>query len=699
MNGADYKKAIEEAIFERAENNSINAYGTTVIKLYYTRTTYTLTFKYGFVSGDQMSYTVRYGAKLPSAPVFSALGYTFNGWIDEEGLYVDELVEEMSANDIVYTALWMANEDTPFKVEQYIEQANGFGYDLVGTETHTGRTDSTVDDPYGYVIYDDGSMYIFERFSTEELIILPDGSSVLKIYYQRVRYTATFYVVNQTGNQIDGIDFVTVTFKYGQTITPPEISVADGYEFAGYDTLYDAMPEGDIEYFIVWNCIHDSIDGDDVCDKCYEPLECTDNDHNGHCDYCRVPMGEEHRYADANNDHICDICFGSFLDNCSDENKNGKCDVCDQPTLCHLTGDDHIDEDDNHWCDDCGIWLSYRCYVEVDYHYCTVCYERFYDMCTDSDNDCICDECNNPGLCVDTNGDRICEVCGNNMPCTGHVDENENAICDYCKEPTWCVDFDDMHRDDNYDHTCDNCGIWISTDCSAGNGDGRCDECYRPSFCYGDYDVYHIDEDGDHYCDNCDEWLSYVCVDEDGDWWCDICGNELMCWNHIDEDRNALCDICREETKCTENPYDAYHGDDDWNHICDYCGVRILGWCYDDDYDGYCDVCNQEFSCIHVDDDEDNYCDYCYRIVNCSHDSVYEHYCEECYQRVSDCYDDDGDLFCDECYMDVECQHNGMDGEHICMICYKFLTDCYDENGDDECDLSEYFPHSIHDRA
>ena len=94
----------------------------------------------------------------------------------------------MPAHDLVYTALFMANEDTPFAVEHYVEQADGYGYDLIDTAYEEGRTGSIIDDYWHFVIYDDGVMYIFERFNSEELVINPDGSTVLKIYYQRVRY-------------------------------------------------------------------------------------------------------------------------------------------------------------------------------------------------------------------------------------------------------------------------------------------------------------------------------------------------------------------------------------------------------------------------------------------------------------------------------------------------------------------------------
>ena len=702
INGADFKRDFDEAVFERAENGTIAADGTTVIRIYYARTEYTVTFKYGDVANDEEIFTVRYGATLPEAPEFTAPGYYFEGWMDEEGGWIDEFDESMPAHNLVYIAIWMERDDTRFTVEHYIEQANGNGYDFYSSETQCGRTNEWIDGSM-YVIYLDESMYVFERF-TEETYILPDGSAVIKIYYQRARHTVTFCVVDGVGNLVDGIDPITVEFKYGQTITPPTVEILDGYAFAGYDTSYEIMPEYEIEYYIIWNCIHDSVDGDHECDRCGEPLECADNNDDGHCDFGREPMDpDDHRYLDDDNDHICDICCGSFTDLCYDNDRNGMCDICDAPTLCPETGEDHVDEDENHKCDQCGVWMSNLCILgeHSDAHTCTVCTARFYELCYDENHNCVCDGCYMMILCVDENGDNICDNC---EQCIVHVDEDRNSMCEVCGQVTDCIEEGYSHYDGDYDHACDVCGVRLPYYCGDWDEDGVCDECHNPGPCQTEDGLkVHVDENNDHYCDTCSVWLIYICVeqDEDGIGNCAICGNELKCIHHIDDDRNAFCDRCGEETTCEENLYDIWHEDYDYDHTCDWCGVWLSSYCYDDDYDGYCDEygCNREFVCDHIDGDEDNYCDRCYRIINCTHEYTTEHYCDECHQKVSDCHDDDGDLWCDECYMDMPCQHIGMDGEHVCYYCYEYLSDCVDNDGDGECDLSEMFPHSIYDRV
>ena len=689
VNGEDHKKALEEAIFEWAERGTVNADGTTVIKVYYVRTTYTVTFNYGFVSDEAVvDDAVRFGETI-TAPVFSTAGYTFLGWLDEEGLPVD-VERTMPARDLVYTAFWAENEDTPFTVEHYVEEANGTGYEHILTETHTGRTGSEIVDIYLYMLneYDDGVKYAFERVGNENFVILPDGNAVLKIYYQRVRYTVTFVIVNQNMDSIGGAEpIVNTDVKYGQTITTPKAPSVYGYAFDRFELTEEVMPHEDIECYIYMQCLHLN-NNTHICNECSESLECVDNNDDGHCDYGREPFGsEEHRYVDVDGDHRCDICRGDFSDLCYDNDKNGKCDVCDMATLCPETGEEHADDDRDHVCDDCHVWMSYVCesYIIDGKHECDICYARFYDMCTDSDEDCRCDYCWESIPCVDKDGDRVCDVCGGDMPCTGHVDENDNSVCDYCKMEMSCTKGDGGHYDDNHDHYCDACGGWLSYLCGLGNDYGRCSECGRPTFCDGDLEVEHVDgEDGDadHYCDNCGFLMSFVCVD-DGFGSCCLCGNEIRCWDHVDVDKNALCDVCGEETKCKKNPYDTYHCDDDGDHTCDFegCEVWISSWCYDDDFDGYCDECPRVFV-----------------VADCTHEEVEYHVCMICHQRVTECFDDDGDMWCDDCWEYVECQHVGMDGNHMCRICYEYLSDCVDEDGDEMCDLTPENPHFIWER-
>ena len=170
------------------------------------------------------------------------------------------------------------------------------------------------------------------------------------------------------------------------------------------------------------------------------------------------------------------------------------CLVCDykvEGTVIPATGI-HVDEEEPwHACDECGIQCS---------------------TCVDEDNDGYCDICGiNVGKKhVDENKDHFCDDCGERV--SWCFDMNRDHNCDFCGETiTKCVDF-------NRNHHCDICWENMSS-CADGDGDHRCDYCGRRM-------ARCEDSNGDHRCDSCGKTLS-ECADKDRDGYCDICGTSL----------------------------------------------------------------------------------------------------------------------------------------------------------------------------
>ena len=527
---------------------------------------------------------------------------------------------------------------------------------------------------------------------------------------------------DQKGDEIEGVERITVEFKYGQTITPPTVSVLDGYEYFGFETSYETMPAEEIECYIIWSCLHKVVDSNDTCEACGETLECADNNEDEHCDYCRRPMdSENHNYIDSSdNNHVCDICGDPFTDLCFDNDKNSKCDVCgENHTICSATGEDHRDEDDMlHICDDCGAWMSYECTVDDEKHECTTCYARFYDLCTDEDHNCVCDDCYKMIPCVDENQDKICDNC---KQCIVHVDADRNSMCEVCGQVTNCIGEGYSHYDGNYDHACDVCDVRLPYYCGDWDEDGVCDECRNPSPCQTeDGFKVHVDENNNHYCDTCNVWLLYICIehDEDGVGNCETCGNELKCITHIDDDKNAFCDRCGNRTYCTDGWSE--HDDADGKHKCSTCGVWMPYQCdQDDGEDGICDVCGNPTWCSmidgeHHDENGDHKCDNCEvkmtyicqdadkdgRCEVCTpecdeHEINYDtHRCDIC-NMILPCYSEYGNPYCDICGEQIECHHEGTMDAHVCTQCYAYISSCFDEDGDGWCDLSEHSPHQV----
>lgn len=119
--------------------------------------------------------TVETGYKLTQAdlPALTAQGYVFGGW--------DKAVDfEITANTTI-TANWTAATNTPYKVEHYQQKVNNNEYTLVSddTENKTGTTDTLTQAVAK-------SYQGFEARDFSQVNIAADGSSVVKIYYNRL---------------------------------------------------------------------------------------------------------------------------------------------------------------------------------------------------------------------------------------------------------------------------------------------------------------------------------------------------------------------------------------------------------------------------------------------------------------------------------------------------------------------------------
>ena len=91
------------------ESGNIAPDGSLVLKVYYTRDSYTVTFNgnggvYPYYGNEtQKTYTVKYGGKV-TAPEFTRTGYTQNGW--------DQPLPETISEHLTLTAKWQINQYT-----------------------------------------------------------------------------------------------------------------------------------------------------------------------------------------------------------------------------------------------------------------------------------------------------------------------------------------------------------------------------------------------------------------------------------------------------------------------------------------------------------------------------------------------------------------------------------------------------------
>ena len=166
---------------------------------------------------------------LAQEPAITLPGYTFFSW--------DYDFSTPITSNITVNASWKANEDTPYKVEYYLENVDKNGYDLIDSETQnlTGTTDTTVR----------ASRKTFEHFELEETKsnltgrIKGDGSTVLKLYYERNSYIVT------SSDTSTGTVSVSATPNYDKRVTISAVA-NKGYAFIGWysgDELVSDLPE------------------------------------------------------------------------------------------------------------------------------------------------------------------------------------------------------------------------------------------------------------------------------------------------------------------------------------------------------------------------------------------------------------------------------------------------------------------------
>ncbi|MBQ8689398.1 MAG: InlB B-repeat-containing protein [Clostridia bacterium] len=232
VGSTDTTATAEQKIFEHFTlkssistlSGNIDGEGRLVLKVYYTRDTYSIkaernNTKAGTVSGD---YTYAYGNTVTLTATTNA-GYTFLGWYDGDTRVGTATTFTFTAEEAAtYTAKWDANTNTAYKVEYYLENLENDNYTLHSTETLTGTTDANVD----------ATIKVFDHytFNPQKSIvnknIAGDGSLVLLVYYKR----DTVSITNDTSF---GSVMNSGSHKYGANITVSAIDTL-GCDFIGW---------------------------------------------------------------------------------------------------------------------------------------------------------------------------------------------------------------------------------------------------------------------------------------------------------------------------------------------------------------------------------------------------------------------------------------------------------------------------------
>lgn len=139
-------------------------------------------------NGNKITATAQWKDKKFTLPVVSRPGYVFAGWysmVDRKVYKANTeytISQALTAYDNTFTAQWTAKTDTPYKVEHYKMNLDGTTYTLADTDNFKGTTDTSVTP----------AVKTYEGFtspSTQTAVIKGDGTTIIKYYYIRNKYT------------------------------------------------------------------------------------------------------------------------------------------------------------------------------------------------------------------------------------------------------------------------------------------------------------------------------------------------------------------------------------------------------------------------------------------------------------------------------------------------------------------------------
>lgn len=227
-----------------SENLIIKADGSSVLRYYYDRQTYTVTFNPGEVGGDPVVIRLKYGSVI-SEPQFAAKGYIFLGWNEYVSIH-------MGDHDLTYTALWNKDPATEYRVEYYVQQTDG-RYGLQDVLYRTGTTGESIDVDTlrmddrcavpGVLSFDKATVGGEQK---DTVTITGDGKTVIKVYYQRAQYTVTFEPDNGDTNIVH-------TLYSGAAFTVPNVSRV-GYTFnSWYPEVPETVGTTDLTFIARWD--------------------------------------------------------------------------------------------------------------------------------------------------------------------------------------------------------------------------------------------------------------------------------------------------------------------------------------------------------------------------------------------------------------------------------------------------------------
>ncbi|WP_367271239.1 InlB B-repeat-containing protein [uncultured Oscillibacter sp.] len=180
-----------------------------------------------------------YGTTVNVASPPTVLGYAFGGWTSSNATLTGGSFI-MPDNPVTITGIWTPRSDTPYTVERYQQNPDNDGYTLADTEHYTGTTDTVAVVPVKS--YPGFSVTPESLTATSNVTIHDDGSTVLRLYYNRNVNTVTYAYSGDTDVTPPALPAAT-SYRYGQTVPVAVVPSLAGYDFGGWET-YASVANG-----------------------------------------------------------------------------------------------------------------------------------------------------------------------------------------------------------------------------------------------------------------------------------------------------------------------------------------------------------------------------------------------------------------------------------------------------------------------
>lgn len=231
--GFTYDSALSNA------SGVVDAETPLILNIYYTRNTYTMTYRSNGGSAVAAQSGVYYQtlADTPEPP--TKTGYDFAGWHTDTALMDKHSFAIPVTQDLTLYAKWTSRDDTAYTVLHFQQDVSGSGYTLSDTDELAGITDATV--TAAPKDYDGFYEHTEHTDRVSSAAVKPDGSTVLKVYYLRNLHKVTFD--SNSGSAVKPVTGI----RYEAAIAAPIAPTRTGYTFQHWCADEELKNEYDFE--------------------------------------------------------------------------------------------------------------------------------------------------------------------------------------------------------------------------------------------------------------------------------------------------------------------------------------------------------------------------------------------------------------------------------------------------------------------